>query len=128
MAVEFKISERVDLGSVADMVGEGGILKLSPLNLARPDKRLQVTLIKADGTRSTILCSPTVSALVRSKELSLGQLEGFRITEYDSKTGEPINVITMPEGGPGIEYKVTHNFVPFEATALAFDPSELVAF
>ena len=129
MALNFEIynrTERNELGTIAEVVGAGGKMKLVPSNFQNPDKRVVVVLERQDGTSSSVICSANVSAQLRSKEITLGQLQGFTIVEQVLPDGEIINIITMPSGGGLVEFSINNNVEAYQAPA--FDPSELVAF
>lgn len=135
MALKFEIyggTERVELGTVAEVIGVGGYLKLIPNNVSNLNKRVVVILLRADGKSTTAICSSSVSEKIRSQELKLSQLQGFTLVEQTLRdsdgepTGEVINMIVMPSTGEMIEFKITGEVEAYQAPA--FDPSELVAF
>ena len=132
MALNFKNyerAERVELGTVAELIGKGGKLKLIPRNFADDTKRVVVILEQSNGASDSVLCSPELSKRLRSKELSLSQLVALSVTEQISATGEVINVITMPNGGGNL---IEVNIDDVTATAyqpvVNFNAEELIAF
>lgn len=132
MALNFKNyerAERVELGTVAELIGKGGKLKLIPRNFADETKRVVVILEQASGASDTVLCSPELSKRLRSKEITLSNLIGLSVTEQLSTTGEVINVITMPNNGVNL---IEVNIDDIKATAFepvtTFNAEELVAF
>lgn len=132
MALNFKNyerAERVELGTVAELIGKGGKLKLIPRNFADETKRVVVILEQASGASDTVLCSPELSKRLRSKEITLSNLIGLSVTEQLSTTGEVINVITMPNNGANL---IEVNIDDIKATAFepvtTFNVEELVAF
>jgi hypothetical protein len=131
MALNFKNyerTERVELGTVAELVGKGGKLKLIPKNLADESVRVVVILQQANGMSDTVLCSPELSKRLRSKEITLSQLIGFVVTEQLSQSGDVINVITMPAGGGLIEQNIDELKQEDYAPVNTFNADELVAF
>lgn len=59
-------------------------------------KQLQVLLKAPNGDSATIICSPAVSRLYRSKEISVGNLLTFMVEERKASDGSIINVICKP--------------------------------
>jgi hypothetical protein len=128
MALEFKLhtrAERVELGTIAELTGVGGKCCLIESNYRNPERQVMIVLKKADGTSTTVTCSPAVSKGLRAKEITLPQVQGFPIIETVSKDGEIINTVAMPAGGL-IEFNIATEIVEYKAPV--FDPSELVAF
>lgn len=132
MALNFKNyerTERVELGTVAELIGKGGKLKLIPRNFADDSKRVMVILEQANGASDSVLCSPELSKRLRSKEISLSQLVALTVTEQLSATGEVINIISMPNSGANL---IEVNIDDVKATAYepvtTFNADELVAF
>jgi hypothetical protein len=132
MALNFKNyerAERTELGTVAELIGKGGTIKLSPRNFADDTKRVAVILEQANGDSDMVICSAELSKRLRSKEITLSQLVGFTVTEQLSATGETINVITMPSNSAGM---IVLKLDDVKQTAYepvnAFNADELVAF
>lgn len=98
----YQREDRVELGTVAQLVGKGGKVKFVPKNLADDSKRVAVILENKTGASALVLCSEAVSKGVRNKEITLANLLGFQVTEQLTKTGETINVITMPNNGASL--------------------------
>ena len=131
MALNFKNyerAERTELGTVAELIGKGGKIKLSPRNFADEAKRVAVILEQANGASDMVICSAELSKRLRSKEVTLSQLVGFTVTEQLSTTGEMINVITMPTGGGLIEVNIDDVKATAYEPVATFNPEELVAF
>lgn len=113
MALNFKVREAqtavnaTSLGTVASVVGKGGLVDFIPSNFIATDRRLVALLKRADGTEEQVICSQAVSDGVRSKEISINQLFGFEIREQVSSAGEVYNQINMPSANTGlISFKV----------------------
>lgn len=131
MALNFKNyerAERTELGTVAELIGKGGKIKLSPRNFADETKRVAVILEQANGASDMVVCSAELSKRLRSKEVTLSQLVGFTITEQLSASGEMINIITMPTGGGLIEVNIDDVKATTYEPIATFNPEELVAF
>lgn len=131
MALNFKNyerAERTELGTVAELIGKGGKIKLSPRNFADDSKRVAVILEQANGSSDMVICSAELSKRLRSKEITLSQLVGFTITEQLSTTGEMINVITLPTGGGMIEVNIDDVKTTAYEPVSTFNAEELVAF
>lgn len=96
---------RKELGVFGDLIGKGATLQLSESNLANEEKRIFIVATRKDGKKQSFLCSPKVSALLRSKEIKLSNLVMFQVTENETKTGEIIAMITMPVMGKTLEFK-----------------------
>lgn len=132
MALNFKNyqrADRVELGSIADIVGVGGTYRPASLaNWTDTTKRVVLVLAKKDGTSALVTCSSEVSKRLRSKELKLSQLMGFTVVEQLTSSGETMNVIVMPSNGtalPSVEVTVE---VPAYEPVKAFNAEELIAF
>lgn len=125
----YQREDRVELGTVAQLVGKGGKIKFIKKNLADTTKRVAVILENKAGGSALVLCSESVSNGVRNKEITLAHLMGFQVTEQLTKTGESINVITMPNGGTAlIEVAVDSvKVAEFEPSA-ELAPEDLIAF
>lgn len=131
MALNFKNyerAERTELGTVAELIGKGGKIKLSPRNFADDSKRVAVVLEQANGSSDMVICSAELSKRLRSKEITLSNLIGFTVTEQLSVSGEMINVITMPTGGTMIEINIDEVKATAYEPVSAFNADELVAF
>lgn len=98
----YQRQDRVELGTVAQLVGKGGKVKFVPKNLADDSKRVAVILENKTGASALVVCSEAVSKGVRSKEITLANLLGFQVTEQLTTKGETINVITMPNNGASL--------------------------
>lgn len=131
MALNFKNyerAERTELGTVAELIGKGGKIKLSPKNFADDSKRVAVILEQASGASDVVICSTELSKRLRSKEITLSNLIGFTVTEQLSTSGELINVITLPTGGGMIEFSVDALKAVAYQPVSTFNADELVAF
>jgi hypothetical protein len=131
MALNFKNyerAERTELGTVAELIGKGGKIKLSPRNFADETKRVAVVLEQANGASDMVICSAELSKRLRSKEITLSNLIGFVVTEQLSASGELINVITLPTGGSMIEINVDDVKQTAYEPVSTFNADELVAF
>jgi hypothetical protein len=121
--------DRVELGTVAQLVGKGGKIKLVAKNLADDSKRVTVILEKKNGESVLVICSKSVSDGVRSKDITISHLLGFQVTEQLSSTGETINVITMPTGVSGvIEVAVDSTKIQSFEPSSELIPEDLIAF
>ena len=98
----YQRQDRVELGTVAQLVGKGGKVKFVPKNLADDSKRVAVILENKTGASALVVCSEAVSKGVRNKEITLANLLGFQVTEQLTTKGETINVITMPNNGASL--------------------------
>jgi len=97
MSVIFKEFTQANvIGSVAAVIGIGGSIDYTLENLHNPAVRVQLILTNAVGLKSTIVCSPKVSELLRKKEIKLSNLVTFPVSEQTALSGETINVIGMP--------------------------------
>ena len=96
---DVQVQQSVTLGTIKELIGEGGSINFLDSNLMNGNKRLIVILKKADGTQSQITCSKEVSEGVRSKTLTIGNLLGFEVAEYTSEEGETYNLVKMPNLG-----------------------------
>lgn len=94
-----QVQQSVILGTIKELIGEGGSINFLDSNLMNPSKRLIVILKKADGTQSQITCSKEVSEGVRAKTITIGNLLGFEVAEYTSEEGEMYNLVKMPNLG-----------------------------
>ena len=131
MALNFKNyerAERTELGTVAELIGKGGKIKLSPRNFADDSKRVAVILEQANGSSDMVICSAELSKRLRSKEITLSNLIGFTVTEQLSTSGEMINVITLPTGGGMIEVSIDDVKATAYEPVSTFNAEELVAF
>lgn len=137
---KYQRQDRVELGTVAQLVGKGGKVKFVPKNLADDSKRVTVILERKNGESAMVLCSKAVSEGIRAKTITLANLLGFSVTEqltngyYDEEgnltgDGETINVITMPTGASNlIEVAVDSvKIAEFEPSS-ELVPEDLIAF
>ena len=125
----YQREDRVELGTVAQLVGKGGKIKFVEKNLADDSKRVAVIMERKDGASALLICSENVSKGIRSKEITLANLLGFTVTEQLSRSGETINVITMPNGGGNL-IEVAVDSVKVADYQPSFDlvPEDLIAF
>jgi hypothetical protein len=125
----YQREDRTELGTVSSLVGKGGKVKFVPKNLADDSKRVAVILERKDGASALLICSENVSKGIRSKDISLANLLGFTVTEQLSRSGETINVITMPNGGGNL-IEVAVDSVKVADYQPSFDlvPEDLIAF
>jgi hypothetical protein len=125
----YQREDRVELGTVNSLVGKGGKIKFVPKNLADDSKRVAVILEQKDGKSALVVCSENVSKGVRNKEITLANLLGFSVTEQLTKTGETINVITMPNNGTAlIEVAVDSVKIADYQPSGELVPEDLIAF
>ena len=125
----YQREDRVELGTVNSLVGKGGKIKFVPKNLADDSKRVAVILERKDGASALLICSENVSKGVRSKEITLANLLGFTVTEQLTRSGETINVVTMPNGGANlIEINVDSVKVADYQPSGELVPEDLIAF
>ena len=121
------LTERNELGTVAEVAGKGATINFIKENFLNTDKRLYVILKRQDGSSQGFTCSPRVGQLVRSKEITLKQLAGFPICEAVTEDGSTTFAqIQMPSGEGLINAGAISSVEEYQAPA--FDPSELVAF
>lgn len=127
-STEAEVRSSIVIGTVREMVGEGGTIELNARNFVG-SSRLIVTLVKANGGRAKVVCSPTVSKLFRKKEITLGELMSLNIHEEESVKGEPINVIEMPTSNDApIAFAVDEiEEATFVSQPLKFVPEERIA-
>ena len=132
MALNFKNyerTERTELGTVAELIGKGGKMKLSPRNFADDTKRVAVILEQLGGASDMVICSNEVSKRLRSKEITLSQLAGFVVVEQLTTSGDLINIITMPSNANGlIELKIDDVKQTAYQPVATFNAEELIAF
>ena len=126
---KYQREDRVELGTVAQLVGKGGKVKFVPKNLADDSKRVTVILERKNGESAMVLCSKAVSEGIRAKTITLANLLGFSVTEQLTVGGETINVITMPTGASNlIEVAVDSvKIAEFEPSS-ELVPEDLIAF
>lgn len=126
---KYQRQDRVELGTVAQLVGKGGKVKFVPKNLANENKRVAVILERKNGESAMVLCSKAVSEGIRAKTITLANLLGFSVTEQLTVGGETINVITMPTGASNlIEVAVDSvKIAEFEPSS-ELVPEDLIAF
>lgn len=122
---EVEKRDSVELGTVRQIIGEDGRVEFEPRNFVG-SARLIVHLVKGNGQKAKVICSPTVSKLFRKMEMSLGELLSLSIFEETAKDGNIINVIEMPENTQeNVGYDVKNieekTFVPEE---IEFVPEE----
>lgn len=121
------LTERNELGTVAEIAGKGATINFVKENFLNTDKRLYVILKRQDGSSQGFTCSPRVGQLVRGKEITLKQLAGFPICEAVTEDGSATFAqIQMPSGEGLINAGDISSVEEYQAPA--FDPSELVAF
>lgn len=92
---EEAVRSAVEVGTVRNLIGVGGTVEFSPRNFIG-SSRLIITLVKANGGKARVICSPTVSKLFRKKEMTLGELLSLTVFEEEAKDGSVINVVEMP--------------------------------
>jgi hypothetical protein len=102
-------------------------------NLANPEVRVMIRMVREDGLVSTIVCSRGVSDLIRTKQVTLDQLKSFPVVEGISKNGEVFPQIEKPDGQMDksqlLGFAFTNEvqeFVP-QAKTYEFNPEDLVA-
>jgi hypothetical protein len=132
MALNFKNyerAERVTLGTVKENLGIGGTIRpITVANFLNEEVRVQLVLLKADGTSDKVTCSPEVSKRLRSKELKVSQLVTFEIEEQISAAGEVYNMIKMPSSGASLPgYTITGKEEAYEPVA-TFNLEDAIAF
>jgi len=84
--------------SIRQALGNGpkANIGIVPLNVAG-DKRVILKLRHESGDIYEAFASPNVSQGIRDKEIRISDLWNFIVVERESSTGEPINVVQMPE-------------------------------
>ena len=96
MAVIFETpTAQASLGVLSSFLPAGAKFRFWPENIDDESKRVLVGIIKPDGTEAKFICSTRVSALLRAKEITLGDLKQLPVAENTTLTGEPINVIAL---------------------------------
>ena len=132
MALNFKNyarTEKVSLGTIAELCGKGGSFRPTSMNnWVDETKQVAIVLLRQDGKSEVVVCSREVSKRLRSKELKLSQLMTFEVKENLTKNGETANIVEMPASGstlPAIE--ITDNIVAYEPVS-TFNAEELIAF
>ena len=112
MPVAFKKYQRDttevnELGTVKALAGKGGKVKFLRKNFKDKSKQVALIIERKDGASAVIPCSAQVSQLVREAEITMPQLIGLKVIEFDHrdkvdpKTGKPVKVavIAAPQGG-----------------------------
>lgn len=119
----------LNLGTVRQLVGTGGSVEFNARNFMG-SSRLIVTLVKANGGKAKVICSPTVSKLFRKREMSLGELMSLSVYEEESKDGSIVNVIEMPESTDAPISFVADDIeeTEFVSQPIAFVPEDRIAF
>lgn len=126
---EVEVRDSVELGTVRELVGEGGTVELNPRNFIGTN-RLMITLVKKNGNKAKVLCSPTVSKLFRKKEITVGELLSLSVFEEEAKDGSIINVIEMPKSDQQnhtIEVDEVEE-ATYVAEEISFEPTKRIAF
>jgi len=105
MPLEFKKYESAeagifeDLGTVRSVAGKGGEIGFIPKNWNNTAKNVAIVITKKNGTSATVSASKPLSVALRAKEVSLGQLMKFQLTEAPNGT----IFVSMPGGGAPIQ-------------------------
>jgi hypothetical protein len=96
MAVIFeeKVAQ-TSLGLFGSFMPTGSKMKFWPQNIDDESKHIIVAVVLADNTEAKFVCSTSVSALLRAKEITLGDLKALPVTESTAKTGDIINTIAL---------------------------------
>lgn len=128
MNLEFKKYEGSEttlesLGTVANIVGKDGKLGLIPSNFKNPNKRVSIILTKKDGTSTMVSCSAAVSAGLRDKSITLGNVLTFEVLYGEAE----VPFISLP-GGAGVAETTVKSLVAedFEVTS-AVSLEDLIA-
>lgn len=139
MPVAFKKYQRdsteiKDLGTVKSLAGKQGKVKFLRKNFKDKSKQVALIVERKDGASAVIPCSAQVSQLVREAEITMSQLVGLQVIEFDHrdkvdpKTGKPVRIylVAAPQGG-GIQEFSTDDLEPqeFELSA-EFLPEGLI--
>ena len=102
MALEFKKYEKADsgifedLGTIRSHAGKGGEIAFIPKNWNNPAKQVAIIITKKDGTSATVAASKPLSVALRAKQVTIGQLMTFELTEAPNGT----IFASMPGGAP----------------------------
>lgn len=110
MALEFKVYQREDagifteLGTLKDLAGKGGKLGFIPANFNNPEKQVAIVIKRADGTSTTVACSKPLSAMLRNKEITLGEVALFNVTE--APNGSNFVGLPLAAGNGMIEFEI----------------------
>ena len=100
-----KFTEQVQAvaeSTLGALKGPKGQIGFNPTNLAGK-ARVIVMVKQANGDTYQCLCSPAVSEMLRSQEISVANLLTFPVRETTTESGETINSIIRP--GSEIEWK-----------------------
>jgi hypothetical protein len=110
MATITKYAEKVEalgeiIGKVEDFIPQGGSLYLSAANLLKLDKKVVVNCFNKDKSEVTkLFCSDPVSALLRTKAISVSNLALFSVQEKTTKDGAQILSVGMPANTSGFSF------------------------
>lgn len=103
------------LGTVASFIGQNGKLTANPRNLTG-SKGIYFDLTDEDGLTRRVFCSKGVTALVREKKLTPGQILGLEIAEFEMTEGEYAGTITQRIISPQVESVEIKGSVKVEKT------------
>lgn len=112
MALNLKVYKREEngniemIGTVAQVIGEGGKIGLIKKNLKNTKKNIAILLTDKKGASQVLPTSNTLSGMIRNSELELKEIKFFPVYEIteevlNEKTGlvveEVSHIIGMPQ-------------------------------
>lgn len=105
------------IGTIGQLIGKGGKIKLIKSNLVNTEKRVVLILVRADGQEAMVICSKGLSALIRAKAQKVSQMR-------------PLMVVAGTNGGFFVSAgQGTIDVAQDETiTESKFEPSELIDF
>ena len=131
-AWNFAEFSRNTVGTLAEVLPAGTKLEVLPSNLAGTS-RVMVIATNPQGKKQSLICSTSISNMIRSKEVRLSQLGQFPVeprTQQDSEGNDvvvPYIVKPTPIDSPAKEFSLDSNaeqWAPVEIENI----EELVAF
>lgn len=116
-------SSLTDLGTITSIVGQAGFLGIIPKNFKDLSKRVVIVLTKKDGTSATVSCSKAVSAGLRDKSITLGNLMSFNLLENE----DGVAFISMPAVGTQLQQYAVASLKLTEYVPQAINYEELAS-
>lgn len=116
-------NQLASFGTLAKVIGKGGKITLrSSSNLLNANKRVALTLIKANGNWFDVIASKTVSQMLREKQVSLSELASFELIQGTTSgdNPEPIAIVSMPTG-TSASVEVTEEMVNAKTSVIDID-------
>jgi hypothetical protein len=114
--------------TIREFLGTNGEIGwASEANFNNPAKKVTVKLVK-DGNTYFVATSKPLSDLCRSKEVTLGHILDFHLTQAVSEeTGETIVFIGLPASATTATYKASELKAKAFSRKSTFIPEELIA-